>query len=77
MNSMNYQKKVKAISTKESTKDLINKLSTLKCAKHFSVGIFQNYLVYLPAKNNLNTLVALLELNHGNLMEFQTKILKI
>ena len=74
---MNYQKKVKAISTKESKKDLINKLSIIKRAKHFSVGIFQNYLVYLPAKNNLNTLVALLELNHGNLMEFLKKILKI
>ena len=43
-------KKVKAISTKILTKYLTNKFSILNGAKHFSTGIFQNYLVFLPAK---------------------------
>ena len=47
---MNYQKKVKAISTKGSTKDLINKFSILNGANYSSSGIFQNYLVFIPAK---------------------------
>ena len=33
-----------------STKDLINKFSILNDAKYFSSGIFQNYLVFVPAK---------------------------
>ena len=41
--------KVKAISTKGLTKDLINKFSILNGAKYFSSGIFQNYLVFIPA----------------------------
>ena len=43
-------KKVKAISTKEITKDLIDKFSILNGTKYFSLGIFQNYLVFIPAK---------------------------
>ena len=43
-------KKVKAISTKTLTKSLINKFSILNGAKYFSSGIFQNYLVFIPAK---------------------------
>ena len=43
-------KKVKAISTKEITKDLIDKFSILNRTKYFSLGIFQNYLVFIPAK---------------------------
>ena len=43
-------KKVKAISRIELTKDLINKFSILNGAKCFSSGIFQNYLVFMPAK---------------------------
>ena len=41
------------LSTKGSTKDLINKLSILIGSKHFSLGIFQNYLVFIfiTAKN--------------------------
>ena len=37
--------KVKAMSTKRLTKDLIDKFSILNGAKYFSLGIFQNYLV--------------------------------
>ena len=43
-------KKVKAIPTKVLTKDLINKFSILYGAKYFSSGIFQSYLVLIPAK---------------------------
>ena len=43
-------KKVKAISTKRLTKDLINKFCIRNRAKYFSLGIFQNYLVFIPAK---------------------------
>ena len=41
--------KVKAISTKELTKYLINNFSIFNGAKYFS-GIFQNYLVFIPTK---------------------------
>ena len=64
--------KVKAISTKGLTK-----FSILNGAKYFSSGIFQSYLVFIPAKNTLNILVALLALIHANLMEYQKKVLKI
>ena len=43
-------KKGKAISTKGLTKDLIDKFSVLNGAKYFSLGIFQNYLVFTPAR---------------------------
>ena len=69
-------KKVKAISTKGLTKDLINKCSILNGAKYFSSGIFQNYLVFKPARNILNISVAQLGLIRRNLMEYQKKILK-
>ena len=42
--------KVKAISTKGSTKDLINKYSILNGAKYFYSGLSQNFLVFIPAK---------------------------
>ena len=42
--------KVKAISTKGLTKDLANKFSTLNGAKYFATAIFQNYLVFIPAR---------------------------
>ena len=43
-------KKVKTISTKELTEDLINTFSILNGAKCFSSGILQNYLIVIPAK---------------------------
>ena len=43
--------KVQAASTKRLTKDLINKFGILNEAKYFSLGIFQNYLVFIPAKS--------------------------
>ena len=43
-------KKVKAISKKGLTKNLINQFRILNEAKYFSSGIFQNYLVFMPDK---------------------------
>ena len=54
--------KVKAISAKGLTKDLINKFSILNGAR-----VFQNYLVVILPKNTHNII-------HGNLMEFQENI---
>ena len=65
-------KKVKAISTKGLAKDLINKFRVLNEAKYFSLGIYQIYLVFIPAKKYINTLQI-----RGNLMEYQKKILEI
>ena len=47
---LELSKKVKAISTKGLTIKLINKISILNEARCFSLGIFQNYLVFIPAK---------------------------
>ena len=47
-------KYVKAISTKGLTKDLINKFSILNRAKYLFSGVFQNYLVFIPAKKCIN-----------------------
>ena len=47
---MYYQKNAKAILRKRSAKYSINKSSILNGAKYFSLGIFQNYLVFIPAK---------------------------
>ena len=43
----------------------------------FSSGIFQNYLVFIQAKNTLNILMALLTFICGNLMVCPKKVLKI
>ena len=43
-------KKVKAISTNGLTKDLTDKFGILNGAKYFLSGLFQNYLVFIPAK---------------------------
>ena len=74
---MNYQKEVKAISTKGSTRDLINKFSILNGTKYFSSGTFENYLVFTPAKKYIIYFRALLGLICGNVMECHNKILKI
>ena len=47
---MNYQKKLKHCQEKGITKDLMDKFSILNRAKYFSSRIFQNYLVFIPAK---------------------------
>ena len=42
-------KKVKAITRKGLAKDFPHKFGILIGAKYFSLGIFQNYLVFIPA----------------------------
>ena len=42
--------KVKAVSTKVLTKDLIYKFRFLIRVKYFSLGTFRNYLVFIPSK---------------------------
>ena len=74
MSSIKYQKKV--LSTKGLTVDLINKFSILNGEKYFLSGLFQHFLVFTPAKNILNTLVALLRLIYEIIMELLQKILK-
>ena len=44
------------MSTRGLTKDLINKFSILNGAIYFSSGIFQNYLVFIPAKKYIKYL---------------------
>ena len=74
---MNYQKKVNATSAKGLKKDLIDKFSILNGAKYFSLRMFQNYLVFIPAKKYISILVTLLGLNRGNLVECYKKVWKV
>ena len=46
-------KKVKGISRKGLTKDLINKIGILNRAKYFSLVIFENCLLFIPTKKNM------------------------
>ena len=43
------------ISTKKLTKDLINGCKILNGTKYYSSGLFQNCLVFIPAKNTLDS----------------------
>ena len=45
--------KVKAISAKGLTKDLINKFSVLNGAKYFSSGIFQKFKNLMESQNKI------------------------
>ena len=56
---------------------MINEFSILNGAKYFSLGTFQNCLVFIPTKKNVKNLVELLALNYGNIIECQKKVLKI
>ena len=69
-------KNVKAMSTKELTKDLINKFSIINAAKYFSSGIFQNCLMFTPAKKYIICFSSTTWI-HLWKMEFQKKIFKI
>ena len=42
------------MSTKGLTKDLIDKFSITIAAKYFSLAVFQNYLVFMPAIKYIN-----------------------
>ena len=56
-------KKLEATSTKSLTKDLINKFSILNVTKYFSSQIFQNYLVFIPAKKYVKYFSATTRIN--------------
>ena len=45
----NYQNKLKQYQQKGSTKELIDKFIIINGAKYFSLGIFQNYSVFISA----------------------------
>ena len=70
-------KKVEVISTKGLTKALINVYKILNAAKYFSLGMIQNYLVFISAKNYFNFLLAQLKFIYENLKGCQKQILKI
>ena len=59
--------KLEAISTKGSTKDLINGYEILNGARYFSSAAFQNNLIYFSYKKYLDFLQAHLKFHHGNL----------
>ena len=69
-------KKVKAISTKGLTKDLINKFSILNGAKYFSSGIFQNYLVFIPAKKYIKYFSGTTRINSWKSIGMSEKIIE-
>ena len=68
--------KVKAISTKGLTKDLINKFSILNGAKYFSSGIFQNYLVFIPAKKYIKYFSGTTRINSWKSIGMSEKIIE-
>ena len=48
---MDYQKKIKQYQKKKRlAKNFIDKFSIPTSSKHFSSGLFQNYLEFIPAK---------------------------
>ena len=57
------------------TKDLVNKFNIYNGAKYFSSGIFQNYLVFLPAKEYIKCFSDTTRIE--NLMKCKKKMLKI
>ena len=70
-------KKVKAISTKELKKDLMNKFSILNEAKYFFFRNISKLFSICTCLKNIKYFSGLLELIHGYLREFLKKILKI
>ena len=74
---MSNQKKVKAISTKGLTKDLIDKFSIFNGAKYFFHEYFKIIQYLYQLKNTLNIFMPLLEFIRGNRTECQKKVLKI
>ena len=67
---MNYQKKIDAISTIGLTKDLTYGYKILNDAKYSFSGIFQNYLVFIPAKKCIKCF------KDTSLIECQKNVLK-
>ena len=69
--------RVKAISTKRATKDLINNFSNLNVSKYFFQEYFKIIQYLYQPENTLNILGSLVGLNCGNLKECRNEILKM
>ena len=71
-------KKVKAISTKRLTKELINKFSILNTAKYiFFSLIFQSYLVFISAKKYIKYFSGTTRTDSSKSNRMSEKMLKI
>ena len=75
--SNELSKNVKTISTKRLTKDLINGYKIFIDVKYYSSGIFQNCLVFIPAKKYIIYFRRTTQIICGNIIEYQKKIRKI
>ena len=75
--SNELSKNVKTISTKRLTKDLINGYKIFIDVKYYSSGIFQNCLVFIPAKKYIIYFSRTTQIICGNMIEYQKKIRKI
>ena len=67
LTSKNFTARLKQANLVCISNKFSNKFSILDGAKYFSLGIFQNYLVFIPAKKYIKYLVALVGLNPENL----------
>ena len=65
------------MSAKGLTKDLIDKFSILNGAKYFSSGLFQNYLVFVSAKNYIKYFSGTVQIGSWKSNGKSEKILKI
>ena len=65
------------MSSKRLTKDLINKFSVPNGAKNLSSGIFQNYLLFIPAKKYIKYFSGTTWIDSWKFNGFQKKTLKI
>ena len=75
--SNELSKNVKTISTKRLTKDLINGYKIFIDVKYYSSGIFQNCLVFIPAKKYIKYFSGTTQIICGNIIECQKKIRRI
>ena len=77
-NKNELSKKVKAISTKRLTKQLINKFSILSTAKYiFFSLIFQSYLVFISAKKYIKYFSGTTRTDSSKSNRMSEKMLKI
>ena len=72
---MNYQKKLKQYQQNDFKK-LIDKFSILNGAKYFSLGIFQNYLVFIPAKKYIKYFSGTTRINSWKSIGMSEKIIE-
>ena len=58
-------RRVKVISTKGLTKDLVNIFSILKGVKYFSLRIFKSYLVFIASKKYIKYFIGTTQIDHN------------